>query len=45
LRVKRETESPAPVAEDAVEAPEAAVVAHSETAENTEDVATGGDES
>jgi len=39
LRAKVEAESPAPVAQDAVQAPAEAVV------ENTEDVATGGDES
>jgi large subunit ribosomal protein L10 len=39
LRAKVEAESPAPVAQDAVEAPAEAVV------ESTEDVATGGDES
>ena len=39
LRVKRAAESPAPVAEDVVEAPAEAAV------ESTEDVATGGDES
>ncbi len=45
LRAKVEAEGPAPVAENAVEAPAEAVVAPSETVENTEDVATGGDES
>jgi len=57
LRLKRETEGPAPVAQDAAEvqgtaaapetdeAPAEALVAHPETVENTEDVATGGDES
>jgi large subunit ribosomal protein L10 len=35
----------APAVQDAVEAPAEAVVAHSETAASTEDVATGGDES
>jgi large subunit ribosomal protein L10 len=51
LRAKVEAQGPAPVAQDAVEvpaevveAPAEAVVAHSETVENTEDVATGGDE-
>jgi large subunit ribosomal protein L10 len=39
LRVKREAEGPAPVAQDVVEAPAEAAV------ESTEDVATGGDES
>jgi large subunit ribosomal protein L10 len=35
----------APVVQDTVEVPAEAVVAHSETVESTEDVATGGDES
>lgn len=39
LRAKKEAEGPAPVAQDAVEAPAEAAI------ESTEDVATGGDES
>ena len=47
LRVKRAAESPAPVAEGAVDAQDTVAPAEtvSETVQSTEDVATGGDES